>query len=142
MKKSVVIIIAIIYVAAIALVSFFGLQFKVFDQIIPVESIEILNTDLKDAPPGSDWGKYTQVFLDKDGNGAFQIEFRVLPDNASNKLVTFVVAPDNVLDNVSVAPNGLVTVVGVKEFTPVRITMSSADNPEVTLTITLLLIPQ
>ena len=41
MKKSVVIIIALIYVASVALVSFLGLQFKVFEEVVPVESIEI-----------------------------------------------------------------------------------------------------
>ena len=43
MKKSVVVLIALIYILSIALVSFFGLQYKVFEEVIPVERVEILN---------------------------------------------------------------------------------------------------
>ena len=46
MKKSVIILIAIIYVASIALVSFFGLKFKVFEEVVPVESVKILDENL------------------------------------------------------------------------------------------------
>ena len=53
MKKSVVILIAIIYIASIALVSFFGLQLKSFDEIIYSTGIDLLNEDIK---------------LDKNGN--------------------------------------------------------------------------
>ena len=46
MKKSVVILIAIIYVTSIALVSFFGRAYKVFNEVIDVQSIESLNEEL------------------------------------------------------------------------------------------------
>ena len=85
MKKSVVILIAIIYVLAIALVSFFGLQFKMFEQIIPVETLEILNEGLLQSEK---WGRYTVVNL-VGGNGEFRIEYRVHPDDATNKTLDF-----------------------------------------------------
>ena len=70
MKKSVVILIAIIYVASIALVSFFGLQFKVFEEVIPVESVEILNDGLKH---NDTWGNYVTVSPDASGEWHYQI---------------------------------------------------------------------
>lgn len=86
MKKSVVILIGIIYVASIALVSFFGLKFKVFDQIIPVERIEILNEGLKE---NDMWGKYAIVNPDENGDRRYQIKWRVYPDDASDNSVDF-----------------------------------------------------
>ena len=41
MKKSVVILIALIYVVSIALVSFFGLQFKTFNPIVYTTSMPV-----------------------------------------------------------------------------------------------------
>ena len=109
MKKSVVILIGIIYIAAIALVSFFGLKFKVFDEIVYVESIEILNPDLEDSDT---FGKYIiltpdTVTPDADGNVKYQIEYRVHPDNATNSGVDFVYDTQNT--NVTVDENGVVT---------------------------------
>lgn len=103
MKKSVVILIAVIYVAAVALVSFFGLQFKVFEEIVYVESIEILNEGLKDS---NTFGKYAVVTLDENGEAMYQIEYRVRPDNATNQSVNFVY--DKQTQGVSVDENGIV----------------------------------
>ncbi len=140
MKKSVVILIALIYVSAIALVSFFGLQFKVFDQIIPVESVEILNEGLKES---GEWGKYTPVMLDSNGNAEYTIQTRILPDDASNKVITYVVTDEALRDRVTVDDkNGKVTITGITEFTPLKILVASADNPEAKQYVTLLLIPQ
>ena len=47
MKKSVIILIAIIYLASVALVSFYGLQPKMFDEVVYVDSIEFLNDDIR-----------------------------------------------------------------------------------------------
>ena len=104
MKKSVVILIAIIYIAAIAVVSFFGLQFKVFDEVVPVSSIEITNKDLKMTDEGV---PYAVISADKNGERKFLIEYRVKPDNASDLGVRF--AYDQTATNVTVDERGLVT---------------------------------
>ena len=104
MKKSVVILIGIIYVAAIILVSFYGLQFKVFDQIVPVEKIEILNEGLKD---NDLWGKYAVVSVDANGEAKYQIQYRVYPDNASDTKVHFSYDPNTKCATVD--ENGLIT---------------------------------
>ena len=141
MKKSVVILIAIIYVLSIVLVSFFGLQFKMFDQIIPVESLEILNEGLLQT---EQWGQYTQLFL-SGGSGRFQIEYRIGPDNATNKTLDFkptvVFGSESVLEHITIEENGIVTVEGLYEMAIITIKITSLDNVEVTKTITLMLIP-
>ena len=100
MKKSVIILIAIIYISSIALVSFFGLQHKTFNEIVYVEKVEIINENCN---VDSDGGKYVTV---KDSN-QFQIEWRVYPDNASNIEVDFVYDTTNT--KFSVDENGVVT---------------------------------
>lgn len=104
MKKSVVILIAIIYVASIALVSFFGLQFKTFNEIIYTKSVELLNEDIKLAEDGT---PYVIVRLGTDGTARYQIRYRVHPDNATDANVNFIYDKQNT--SVSVDENGVVT---------------------------------
>lgn len=86
MKKSVVIIIALIYVASVALVSFFGLQFKVFEEVIPVERVEITNEGQKYSETQGD---YIVIKPDEKGDRRVKIDYRVYPDDASNAEVDF-----------------------------------------------------
>jgi hypothetical protein len=108
MKKSVVILIALIYVAAIAVVSFFGLQFKVFNQVIPVSEIVIDNKDLMESPLYST--PYAIIELNDNGIAHYQIKCTVLPVEATNTDVTY--AYDKQSTVASVDENGLVTFTG------------------------------
>ena len=130
MKKSVVILIAIIYVASIALVSFFGLQFKVFEEVIPVSEVEILNEGLKESET---WGRYVTVSADANGEWRYQIKYRVHPDDATNKEVDF---------NVAATPAGCATIDenGVVIFNSVGmakvyVIATDGTNAEATVTI-------
>lgn len=105
MKKSVVILIGVIYIAAIALVSFFGLQFKVFEEIVDVEFIELLDKDNKMDYSDYLGGNYIVVPRDANGEASYQIEYRVHPDNATNQGVNFVY---DEVDGISVDENGVV----------------------------------
>ena len=87
MKKSVVILIAIIYVASIALVSFFGLQYQTFFEVVYTTEIELLNPDIMTSPEGK---KYVVIDPQPDGTYMYQIDYRVHPDNATNDGVLFV----------------------------------------------------
>lgn len=104
MKKSVVILIALIFVASVVAVSFFGLQFKTFNEVVYVESVEILNEDIKYDDAGD---AYVIIFPDENGVRQYQIKYRVHPDNATDDSVTFVYDKQNT--NVSVDENGVVT---------------------------------
>ena len=107
MKKSVVILIAVIYVAAIALVSFFGLQFKIFEQVIPVEKIEITNDGLK---YNETWGDCVFISPDSNGERKFQIKYKLTPDGATNSKVAYSTDGQNAV--ASVDESGLVSFQG------------------------------
>ena len=98
MKKSVVILIGVIYFAAVTLVSFFGLQFQIFKQDVDVTSVEILNEDIKN-------GQVT-IYLDKDGKAVYDVEYQVLPPEATNKNVRFVLTNFGEMQSGSIDANG------------------------------------
>ena len=104
MKKSVIILIGVIYIAAIALVSFFGLQAKIYNAKVYVEKIEILNDNIQIDDQGN---KYVVIFPDENGERKYQINYRVYPDDASTKKVSFDYDKQNT--NASVDENGIVT---------------------------------
>ena len=111
MKKSVVILIALIYIASIALVGFFGLKFKIFEEVVYVSSIEFLNDDILDAPEGiEDFDCYVVIKPDENGNRKYQIEYRVFPDNASKKGAIFSYDKDSAAEaGITVDEFGVVT---------------------------------
>ena len=104
MKKSVVILIALIFIASVVSVSFFGLQFKTFEEIVYVESIELLDENLKVDENGE---KYVVIRPDENGERKYQIKYRVHPDNATEDGVTF--AYDEQNTSVTVDETGVVT---------------------------------
>lgn len=128
MKKSVVIIIALIYVASIALVSFFGLQFKVFEEVISVESVEIINEGQKYS---ESLGDYVVIYPDEKGERRIQIDYRVNPDNASNTTVDFAYEE---VDYATVDEFGVVTFTGPGVL-KVRVIATDGSNAEDTILI-------
>ena len=88
MKKSVVILIGIIYIASIAVVSFFGLQYKMFEEIVYSDGLVLLNTDVKTSEKGE---KYVVIMKGADPDKPYEylIEYRLMPDNVTNKQVNF-----------------------------------------------------
>ena len=145
MKKPVVILIAIIYVASIALVSFYGLKFKVFEEVVDVEKIEILNTDLMDdkLPQNyKDQGIDHYVVIRKNDldEWRYHIEYRVFPDNATKQEVSYVVAPFNSGGNEDETPLATVDENGVVVFSrsgAAKISLIATDgtNAEVSVLI-------
>ena len=130
MKKSVIILIAIIYIASIALVSFFGLQYKIFDEVVSVERIEILNVGLRE---NATWGKYVIISPDAKGEWKYHISYRVYPDNATDSRVEFSYDTQN--SNVSVDSTGLVT---FKAPGMVKIQIIAVDGSNASTTLTII----
>lgn len=130
MKKSVVILIAIIYIASIALVSFFGLKYKVFEEEIPVERIEILNEGLKE---NTMWGKYIVISPDENGEWVYQILYRVYPDNATNNKVEF--SYDEQIKVATVDEFGVVRFTGPGV---IKVQLIPADGSDVSASITII----
>ena len=131
MKKSVIILIALIYVASVALVSFFGLQFKVFDEVVPVEKVEITNEGLLHSDT---WGDYVVITPNEKGELRYQINYRVYPDNATEKKVSF---------SYQAQPEGCATVdeYGVVNFTSsgmIKVFVITTDGGDAQDTVTVI----
>lgn len=131
MKKSVVILILIIYIASVALVSFFGLQYKTFDEVIYTNKIEFLNEDIKTADDGT---LYAVVRKDEaTGLWKYQLQWRVYPDNATNSAVDFIY--DTQTPGVTVdAATGLIT---FERKGALTVTLKPKDGSNISATLTL-----
>lgn len=104
MKKSVIILIGIIYIMAIAMVSFFGLKTQVYEEKIYISSIEILNENVKTTSNGE---KYMIVNY---ADGPIIIERKIYPENATKKVVEY--AYDETNQIATVDQMGVVTFEG------------------------------
>ena len=124
MKKSVVILIAVIYIAAVALVSFFGIKSELLEETVYVDGIELIGNDIKTAADGT---KSVIVYLGEDGKGEYQLEWRVTPTNATNTKVVF--NYDTTKTYGSIDENGLVKFDRAGVFT---ITITPADGTVLT----------
>lgn len=101
MKKSTVILIAIIYVASIVVISVLGLKGRIYNEIYPVTAIECLNQSDRNTEVIDDYQgtglKLIKVPFTEEGTiesgvpegTMVQFVYRVLPDNATNKRVKF-----------------------------------------------------
>lgn len=96
MKKPVLILIAIVYVASIVVISIFGLKTVIYNEIIPVKHIQCINqTDNISQVVEENNKKLIKVRFTEPGDKSnltgtkLQILWRVLPDNASNKSIKF-----------------------------------------------------
>ncbi len=89
MKKLVIVLIGIIYVIAIAVVSFFGLKIETFNQTVYVTNIECTNENLKVASDGT---KYivTNFVKNEENPTTVQLQWHVYPDDATRKIVKFI----------------------------------------------------
>ena len=130
MKKSVVILIAIIYIASIALVSFFGLQLKIFDEIIYSTGIDLLNEDIKIDKNGNN---YALAEKGEDGIWRYQLNWRVHPDNVTNDGVTF--SYDNQNNTVFIDEDGVITFTQKGVVTVTILPKDAAPNVSATVKI-------
>lgn len=107
MKKSVVIIIGLIYGLSIIAVTLFGLKHKTFNEIVYVSQVEIIEDNASYKQDGS---KYLMLTPDENGYCKYQLVWTVSPDNATNQQVTF--NYDKQQSFVTVDENGLVSFTG------------------------------
>lgn len=117
MKKSTLIIIGIVYLASIALISFFGMKVTVYSKVINVESVECINTtdNAKNITVVVENGiktikiPFVESFDIVSKTGTFvQLFARALPDNATNKNVDY--EKDPLDTRFEFGPNGLVMI--------------------------------
>ncbi len=127
MKKSVVILIALIYAASIALVGFLGLKAKSYNEVVYVESIEILSDYEVDHKTGS---KYIIFRPQENGDKTIQIECRAVPDNASDRKIIYSLAKD--CTTATIDENGLLTFT-VQPTNPISVKVYIYSNQNTTI---------
>lgn len=106
MKKSVIICIGIIFVASIVIVNFFGMSISIYNKEIPVERIECINkTDEENnVIVSTDYKGRKQINIKFTGPAdkislegtILQLQFRVYPDDASEKTLSYIGSHKNV----------------------------------------------
>ena len=103
MKKSVIVLIGVIYVLAVFAVSFFGLKTQVYNEKIYISEIEIINEDVKITSSGENY----VMFEYDESNPYFIIQRKIYPENATSKVVEYAYDETNAF--ASVDNTGLVT---------------------------------
>ena len=107
MKKSILVLIVIAYIASIVIISVFGMKAVIYNEVIPVTKVECLNEsdDKTTVKYSSDGIKRIEIQYDEPGDPndltgtMIQLVWRVTPDNATKKEVTFVY--DETLENLT-----------------------------------------
>ena len=127
MKKSVIVLISIIYIASIAIVTFFGLKHNTFFDDVSVAQITIVNEGIRYTRDGQ---KYIVI---PQGDNTFQIEYTISPEDAVNKNVEFIYDEQSTI--ASVDSNGLVTFNKIGSIT-VTVTASDGNGASDTIEIT------
>lgn len=85
MKKSVIVLIAIIYVASIFVVGFFGMQIKAFDTIIYITDIECSNENIITKPDKTKEIKFDYDSSKDDMENSLIITYDVYPKDSTLK---------------------------------------------------------
>ena len=100
MKKSVVMLILVIYVASVAVIGVFGMKSVLYDEKIYIEKITCINAEAKDVEETIDGRTVTiqRVIIDykESEETTFWIQWRVFPEDASFRRVEFVSGNENV----------------------------------------------
>lgn len=127
MKKSVIILIGVIYIMAVFAVSFFGLKTQVYNEKIYISSIEITNENLK-VIEGEQY-----IIVDYD-DGPVIIERKIYPLNATNKVVEYNYDETNAY--ASVDSRGVVTF--TKPSWSITVYVCAKDGSGVITTVTVI----
>ncbi len=102
MKKSVAILIGIIYVVSIVVVGFFGLKIKGFDTTTYVTEVTFIGNELDEMDDGT---KFVEITYSE--THTYQLKWRVSPDDATHPEVSF--GYDETTNVGEVSQDGLVT---------------------------------
>ena len=127
MKKSVIILIGLIYVASIVLVSYLGLRAKSYNDIIYPESLVIENEYYM--VKGE---KHIDVKANEDGRGTFQFNCKILPEDANNTTISYTI-DDAVTDFVTISDDGLLVAdeIMVQTGYEFMVYITSQENPAI-----------
>lgn len=105
MKKSVIILIGIIYILGLVLVNTFGLKIAEFQNKVYVDKIEFTNDEIFIEDNGEEQIKRITVYFSE--SPTYQLEWEYTPDNATETKVSF--STEGTKDIGTIDENGLVT---------------------------------
>ncbi len=139
MKKSVIILIFVVYVASVVIIGFYGVKMSSYNPTIYVSKIEILNPEVKQNSEGKKYIILNFVEYDttkeEDNPNRLTLDIKVLPENTSTKfqIVDFVYDEDNHDIQVFEALRLII----FKQPTAVTITLVSRDGTNIREEITI-----
>lgn len=89
MKKSIIILIGVIYVASIIFIGFFGMKISAYNQTVYVTGLECINEEVKVSN-----NKKSIIYTYKEDvakeENVYILAWKVYPENSSDKSVKFV----------------------------------------------------
>lgn len=132
MKKSVIVLLIVIYIAAIVFVNFFGMEFLAYDKIVYAERVECINSDMVLHSSG----EFKYAIVRYSPGVTYTIQHKVYPEDVTNKNVTYIYDEDNGV--MSISPLGIVSFSEpTKRITDFTITIRTLDGKERETTILL-----
>ena len=129
MKKSVIVLIFLIYLASIVFINIFGMKILSYDEQIYASSIECINTDMNLHSSG----EYKWVMLNYTDGLTYTIEHRVYPENATNRKATYIYDTEN--PNISINKNGVCTFSNITSSDVFTVTLKTSDGTNKTAII-------
>ena len=125
MKKSIILIILILYLSSIVVIGFFCMSIAVYQQQIYATEIKLMNTDIKSSEA---IGKYIEFSFDPDGDedsNVYFLTWRVLPEDTTNKNVNFIYDETDIIE---IEKNGIIR---IKKRGVAVVKIASETNPAV-----------
>ena len=125
MKKSFAVLIMVVFVCAIVLVGFFGIKVTSYNQITYVKLLDISNKE---------YDEESKTIILKKGRDyesipfEYQIDYRALPDDATNKKIQFSVSNDDGI-HYKIDQYGLLT---IKSLVTFKLFLRTTDGSNVT----------
>ena len=134
MKKSVIITIIIVYIIAIFVVGFIGMEIEIANELVPVDGIVCLNEDAVK----SDSVEYDYQIKKNFVEGLkIELKCKVIPDTATQKKLEYRYDEQPGKFKVTVNPDGTATIEILKPCAPL-ITVKATDNNGKSISIKIL----
>lgn len=134
MKKSVIVLIFLIYLASIVFINIFGMKILSYDEQIYTQSIECINSDMTLHSSG----EYKWVMLNYTDGLTYTIEHRVYPENATNRKATYIY--DTSSPYFSIDKNGICTFKNITSSDVFTVTLKTSDGTNKTTIIKFVII--
>ena len=113
MKKSVILMICVVYIFAIVIVGFLGLAMKVYDENKYVKEIQCINKEYKPNPnkKENDGAEDGFINISYEKGLVFNLNCIVKPDDATQKKLEYIGEDDSTIYSIEVQSDGTANIV-------------------------------